>query len=307
MRVCYVDEAGCTGALPGPASDIQPVFVLCGVAIQAKDVGAFTHDFLTLKRKYFPNFSDAGTPYLSGILTEIKGSDIRKQAASGSRRKSRHAIGFLDKTVVLLETYQARLYGRVWVKDLAGPFNGRSVYTYSLQYICQWFNHCLQVDGATGMVVCDSRNKALNSIASHSIFTQKFRAVGDCYPRLHEMPTFGHSENHAGVQVADLVCSALLFPMAVDAYCRPALRSVHVRDYSILRDRFAARLDALQVRCPDPRREGRVSGGVVVDDKLTRRPRTIMFSPAGSGHFASNATDRGASVSSGSSVTNATR
>jgi hypothetical protein len=32
------------------------------------------------------------------------------------------------------------------------------------------------------------------------------------------MPTFGHSENHAGLQLADLVCSALLFPMAMDAY-----------------------------------------------------------------------------------------
>ena len=208
----------------------------------------------------------------------IKGADLRKQAVSASRRQSRHAIGFLDAVVRLLEKYEARLYGRVYVKGVGRPFNGRSVYTFSLQYICQWFDSSLGGEGTTGIVICDSRNKALNSIASHSVFTQKFQAAGDRYPRIPEMPTFGHSENHAGVQIADLVCSAFLFPMAVDAYCRGALKSVHVRNYSVLRDRFAARLEALQVRSPD--QIGKIRGGITVDDKLTLRPRGAMFSPA---------------------------
>jgi hypothetical protein len=276
MRICYVDEAGCTGALPSAGSDIQPVFVLCGVAFQESQLTDLTHEFLALKRRFFPNLPVASSHYLTWILTEIKGSDLRKQAVSPSRRHSRHALGFLDETVKLLERFDARIFGRVWVKGIGIPFNGRSVYTYSLQYICQWFDHCLGLEEDRGMVVCDSRNKALNTIASHSVFTQKFRAPGDLYPRICEMPTFGHSENHAGVQIADLLCSALLFPLAVDAYCRPFLTGVHTRPYGVLRDRFAERLEARQVRCTDPR-HGRISGGIVVDDKLGRRPRSLMF------------------------------
>lgn len=280
MRICYVDEAGCTGGLPSLVSDIQPVFVLCGVSFRVQDLGSLTHDFLQLKRRFFPNLLDSATaPYLSWVLPEIKGADLRKQAVSGSRRQHRHARGFLDAVLKLLEANDARLYGRVWVKGVAQPFNGRSVYTYSLQYICEWFDRCLAHDGDHGVVVADSRNKALNSIASHSVFTQKFRAAGDRYPRLVEMPTFGHSENHVGVQIADLICSGFLYPMAVDAYCRGVLRSVHARDYGILRDLFGARIEALQVRCPDPLRPSRVAGGIMVDDKLGRRAREAMFTP----------------------------
>jgi hypothetical protein len=277
VRVCYVDEAGCTGALPGPTSNVQPIFILCGVDVRAADVSPLTRDFLYLKRRFFPGICPPEAVYLSSILPEIKGADIRRQAVSSSRRQSRQALGFLDAVVKLLEKYEARLHGRIWIKGIGLPFNGRSVYTFSLQYICQWFDHCLGADDTTGVVICDSRNKALNSIASHSVFTQKFRAHGDRYPCLHEMPTFGHSENHAGVQIADLVCSALLFPMAVASYCAGILHSVHVKDYSVLAERYARRLDALQVRCADPARGDRVSGGITVDDKLTRRPRSKMF------------------------------
>lgn len=218
VRVCYVDEAGCTGALPTAHSDIQPVFVLAGVDFDGSAIAPLTDDFLMLKRRFFPNAAEPGALYLAWILQEIKGADLRRQAVSPSRRQSRHALGFLDAIVRLLEEYEARLYGRVWIKGVGDPFNGRSVYTFSLQYICQWFNERLAAGNERGIVVCDSRNKALNT-ASHSVFTQKFRAAGDRYPNLCEMPTFGHSENHAGVQIADLLCSAFLFPMAVDAYC----------------------------------------------------------------------------------------
>ena len=53
---------------------------------------------------------------------------------------------------------------------------------------------------------------------SHSIFTQKFSPAARNYQRLVELPTFGHSENHAGLQICDIVCSALLFPIACFAY-----------------------------------------------------------------------------------------
>ena len=48
--------------------------------------------------------------------------------------------------------------------------------------------------------------------------------VVDAYDRLMEMPMFGHSDNHAGIQAADMICSAFLFPMAAFVSRRSPLR-----------------------------------------------------------------------------------
>jgi hypothetical protein len=226
MRICYVDEAGCTGALHTPSSDVQPVFVLGGVDIPQASIHRVTHEFLHLKKRFYPNLAPKGATYLEWILTEIKGAELRKGAADPSHRKRRHSLGFLHETLSLLETEGARINGRVWIKAIGQPVNGRSIYTFSLQYICGCFNRQLEVDDDWGLLVCDSRNKALNSLASYSVFTQKFKARGDSIPRVLEMPVFGHSENHAGVQIADIICSALLFPLAVHAYCRTAVTNL---------------------------------------------------------------------------------
>jgi hypothetical protein len=278
MRICYVDEAGCTGSLPSPVSDVQPVFVLCGVDVPRDSIHRITHEYLHLKKRFYPNLAPRGATYLEWILTEIKGAELRKGAADPSRNKRRHALGFLHETLSLLEAEQARISGRVWVKAVGQPVNGRSVYTFSLQYICKCLNAQLEAENDAGLLVCDSRNKALNSLASFSIFTQKFKATGDTIPRVLEMPVFGHSENHAGVQIADVLCSALLFPLAVHAYCRGTVNNVHVRDYSYLRDRFTGRLDALQYRYHEGR-SGKLTGGIIVDDKIGHRPRAEMFPP----------------------------
>lgn len=103
--------------------------------------------------------------------------------------------------------------------------------------------------------------------------------AGDRHPRILEVPTFGHSENHAGLQLADLVASALLFPMAIDAYCRGTISNVHVRPgYWALRARYGARLDALQHRLEDPGHTSRrLVGGVMVDDQIGRQSRSVLF------------------------------
>lgn len=278
MRICYVDEAGCTGALQSPVSEVQPVFVLCGVDVPQESIHRITHEYLHLKQRFYPHLAPRGATYLEWILTEIKGAELRRGAADPGRNKRRHALGFLHETLSLLEAEGARISGRVWVKAIGQPVNGRSVYTFSLQYICRCLNAQMEAAGDTGLLVCDSRNKALNSLASFSVFTQKFKATGDTIPRVSEMPVFGHSENHAGVQIADVVCSALLFPLAVHAYCRGTVNNIHVRDYSYLRDRFTERLDALQYRYPDGP-AGKLTGGVIVDDKIGHRSRTEMFLP----------------------------
>ena len=280
MRICYVDEAGCTGGLPTATADIQPVFILCGVDLPLGSISEITREFISIKQQYFPrHVQQPDAPYLAWIPTEIKGADVRRHTLAGSRNKRRHAIGVLERVVRLLENHGARLYGRVIVKGVGRPCDGRAVYTSALQYIYRWFDHSLKRTSEKGIVVCDSRVKPLNTVASYSIFTQKHRARGDPFPRVLESPLFSHSENHAGVQLADLVCSGLLFPLAVHAYCRGQVRNIHVRDYSEIRERFTNRLEALQVRDYERYngRRGKLSGGITVDEGLGHRPRALMF------------------------------
>jgi hypothetical protein len=279
MHFCYVDEAGCTGVLPSATSNIQPLFAVCGLVFDESKIRDLTKEFISLKRAYFPTSLPAGSKHLAWILVEVKGSELRKQLANPSRRKRRHTIGFLDKVLDLLDAHDCRIKGRIWIKGIGAPFDGRSVYTWSIQYIHQHFNQWLSLKPDHGIVICDSRNKQLNSVVSHSIFTEKFRLAGDKHPHIAEMPTFGHSENHAGLQLADIVCSGLLFPMAVDAYCAGSVASIHVRpEYALLRPRYAARLEALQHRIVDPTgATPRRVGGVMVNDQLGKRPRRAMF------------------------------
>lgn len=216
---------------------------------------------------------------LEWILLEVKGAELRKQAIDPSRRQSRHAFGVLDEVLRLLEFYECRLIGRVWTKGVGQPFDGRAVYTSSIQYIHAWFNHWLEHKGDEGIVICDSRTQALNRTVSHSIFTEKHRVAGDRHPRILEVPTFGHSENHAGLQLADLVASAFLFPMAIDAYCLGTITGTHARrGYDALRTRYGARLEALQHRVNDADHvPPRLNGGIMVNDQMGRRSRAVMF------------------------------
>jgi len=278
MLFCYVDEAGCTGMLPSSTSQIQPVFVLAAVVFDQAGTQELTREFIYLKRRFFPNLPTQGGQYLSHILAEVKGAEIRRKAVACSRRERRHARGFLDNVIRLLEARQAKVFGRIWIKGIGTPFNGRSVYTSSMQAICLTFQHQLTSANEQGMVIADSRNKVKNATVSHSIFTQKYKAVGDEYGRVLEMPVFGHSENHAGIQVADLLCSALLFPIATSTYCLGHVSSVHVQaSYRDLKLRYGSRLKQLQFRFWDETR-GRWRGGYTVSDAIGQRSSSSLFS-----------------------------
>lgn len=272
MLICYLDEAGCTGCLPGSDSPIQPVFVPAGVILDAQHLPQLTLDFLRIKRRFYPR--RMGPRFLDAIRAEIKGSEIRAHVA-GRRGDRRHALGVLDAFMSLLEKYQAKLIGRVWVKEIGRENSNRALYTSSVQAICSYFHHLLNLQGSSGILIADARRKHQNSDVSHSVFTQKFSAAGDRLARLIEIPTYGHNENHVGLQLADWLCSALLFPLATYSYCRGHIRSVHVSDeYGIIRDRFGRRLMRLQYRY---QQRGRYIGGLVVSDGLAHRSGGLLF------------------------------
>jgi len=158
-----------------------------------------------------------------------------------------------------------------------GTMDGWSTYTFSTQAICTTFNHMLFSHNKTGVVICDSRAHPQNARVSFSIFTQKYKALGDPYPRIVEMPAFGHSENHAGLQVCDIICSALLFPIAAYSFCTGYVTNVHVdQGFKSLKARYGVALHDMQYRYLEAGSTHR-SGGLTVSDCLGRRSGWHLF------------------------------
>lgn len=274
MRVFYVDEAGCLGTLPTATAPIQPVFALAGIILRRECLQDFTLDWLHLKERFFPRLRPAD--FLDWIMVEIKGSELRKHVRQGPRDLRRHALGFMDKFLALLEQHDARLLGRIYVKPVGPVFNGRSVYTSAVQALAVDFQRYLETNTRQGLMVLDSRNKPKNTNVSHSVFTQKFQAGGDAYNRLMEMPMFGHSDNHAGIQAADMICSAFLFPMAAYVYCQGHVTNLHVHlQYYRIRDLFGERLKRLQFRYQDANNYWR--GGITVSDAIGHQRGGVLF------------------------------
>lgn len=278
MHLFYVDESGCLGTLPTATSPIQPVLALGGIVLEERKVAGFTRDWLNLKERFFPGLRLPDADFLDWILVEIKGAVLRKQVRAPGRDARRHALGFLDKTLGLLEKHEVRLLARVYVKPVGMPFNGRPVYTSAIQYLATDFQHFLRESSAEGLMILDSRNKPANANVAHSVFTQKYKATGDAYDRLLEMPVFGHSDNHAGLQAADTLCSAFLSPMAVYVYCLGRVNSLHVHaEYGRIRELFGERLKRLQYRYQGEQQRWR--GGITVNDALGHQKGSLFFGP----------------------------
>lgn len=289
MYICYIDESGCTGVLPASNSPIQPIFTLNALAINQRHIASLTWDLIHTKERFFPNlwknlYPDARgrtASILDWMTVELKGSDLRTRIRNpGNRNSLRQTHGVLNQILAIIEKYDIKLFGRIWVKGIGAPVDGNSIYTYSVQDICKSFNAYLASVDDVGVIISDSRTKVKNSPVQQSVVTLKYmQPGGDKLPRVLETPTFGHSENHAGLQLADLICSAFIFPMASYAYCLGAVTSVHVdASYSVLSRNYGARLRNLQYRYQDSA-TGRWLGGLRVNDGIAQKHGGYLFNP----------------------------
>ena len=278
-KICYVDEAGDLGALPldiKRKGNNQPVFVIGGLFIDTDRLYGITQDFIHLKQRFFPTLCPNSMKYLDRILPEIKGADIRKNALRGVHQQRRHAIGFMDKIMDLFERYEIQIVARIWVKVPGKDFNGNGVYSSSIQSIYEYFNHYLEESQDVGFCIMDSRDQIKNIMVSHSIFTQKFRILDPAYKNIPELPCFSHSNNHVGLQLCDILCSAFLFPIASYAYCKDVVHNVHVSaNTPYIRERFGERLKKLQHRYSNL--DNNYTGGLVVSDPVGKRSSSLMF------------------------------
>jgi hypothetical protein len=273
----YIDDAGDPEVLPNAVTNgVTPLFVIAAVAFDQACLHSVTMQYLALKRRFFPKLIKATPHLLEWVRPEIKGTDLKRMMRSEKRKERRTATTFINEVMNLLEANGAQVFARVWIKKIAEPVDKQAMTTFSIQACAANFQRLLEERDGQGLVVVDSSSPRLNAAVSHSIFTQKFKAAGDAYDRIIEMPVFGHSENHVGIQIADIVASGLIFPIASHVYCDGYVTSVHVHArFSEVKVRYASRLKRLQHRYYDD--SGFRRGGIVTSDKIANRSGNAMF------------------------------
>jgi hypothetical protein len=220
--------------------------------------------------------SENDRPEAPTILHAVKGADLRRNIGRGTPAQRRHAIRYLDEIIDLLKTHDARMIARIWIKGIAAPFDGRPVYTSSIQAICEYFQPFLTEQNDYGLVISDSRTKALNVNVSHSVFTQKYRFLAT--DTIGYM-SFQHS--HTAIIMRDyrsripcaLQCSFRSHRMF---YCAGHVTNVQVQpDFVLIKARYAPHLRSQQYRYQDA--AGSWRRGIVVADAIAQRSGSAMF------------------------------
>ena len=253
MYYCYVDESGNSEVINTPTDNVQPMVAISGMIIKADKIVSLTNDFVSLKRQFYPGLF-SGIPFgINSLLKEVKGSEIRsdiRKAANITDPKVQHHFLFLDKMFSLLKENEVKVLSRIWVKAFGAVLNDQSVYGITTQQFAVRLQSFLSDKESYGGLIADFRDPKRNSLISHSIYTQKYKRAGDAYPRIHELPTFAISDNHAMLQMCDLLCSAIVYPIAGIVLCSGFVNNTHTNpNYSWIAARYTKRLRAMQYNC----------------------------------------------------------
>lgn len=252
MHICYADESGDSQLIANAQDDKQPVLVIGGLFVDASSIVTLTRQFNALKRRFYPAEFAAAQHALDALLIEVKGSDIRtrvRKASSADDVSLKRDFRFLDEVLRLCKTHQVRLVARVWVKQFGAALDDKPVYTQTMQNIAARFQAYLAERTSRGTIIADYRDPKKNQYVSHCVFTQKHKVTngGDAYPLIEETATFGMSNNHACLQIMDLLCSAIIAPIAGRVVLDGIVQNVHThKNYEWIVRRFSRRLHALQ-------------------------------------------------------------
>ncbi len=279
MFLCYVDESGDSGTFQINNSTLNPLYVVTGLIVHHKEIAGVTSDFISAKRKFFPNRFTELKHFLDSILQEIKGNDIRKVIRDGDTRNRKTHIGYLDTCIRILRCHGVRLLGRALVKNPGEKNDDAAFYGRSMLHICQHFHAFLEQTNSSGFVVADGRNYAQDVRTTHSIFTQCYQTTApNSFPRLVEVPVYGQSQNFAMIQLADTICSAVMFPMIIDAYGGhlAGVANVHLSEnYGAVRDRYKQAIREMQYTYHNG---SRTVGGMLISDRLpANRSSSLLF------------------------------
>jgi len=275
VKICYIDESGGFEA-EGSTADATPLMVLVGLIVDHAQLRRLTRDFLELRQRFYRSSLPPGKPALDVLLDELKGSKVRRNLRAPARNERRHAVLFLDRVLDLLLGIDAKLVGRVWIKGKGEALDPAATYTFAVQDIARHFEHHLAATKDLGLVVCDARSHAKDILVGHSVVTQKHQTSGDAFPHLVDAPVFGRSQNYAGIQIADMIASAIVFPAAAYTYCTGHGHSVHNSPhYDTMRVALRSKVKRLRYGYPDA--TGKWRGGIIVSDRLAQRPSGLLF------------------------------
>lgn len=272
MFLCYIDESGDEQALRTRTD--PPVLVVGGLIVEEDQAKTLIWEFLQLKKQYNPSLSGERMRLSDLISFEMKGSDLRADMRSTSRRRRARAFTIVQRVLGLLEAHNVLVIGEIHVKG-EGALH-RWVYSECIANLADQFEVQLRAADSTGMMVLDARTKNKNVPSVQRITTKRFKTGGDVYKHLVESPVFGHSDAHVVLQIVDIVVSALLFPLACAGYCLCLLDNVHPSEaYIEVRGRFGARLRLLEHRYVDS--TGTRRGGIRVSDHMNHQPTIALF------------------------------
>jgi hypothetical protein len=278
LHLCYVDESGSAETYTRKHPSSTPVFALVGISVAAARQKSLTMAYLKLKKEFEPQLQRPGTRLTDNIRFEVKGSTLRAdlRRESGQRNRRRRAVGFVDKTLRLLEEHSCRLIGKVIVKAEDIEYRDSAIYPRAVADLAVTFNSQLGASMTEGVMILDARTKSKNEGNVHTITTRRFKTGGDPLGRLVEAPVFGHSDTHVPLQIADIIASAVIFPSACITYCGDdAWSDHHSPRYAEVRERFGQRIARLEHRYMDD--EGVMRGGFQVIDPVGRRPTHLLF------------------------------
>lgn len=275
MHFCFLDESGDSSTLTAYDDQKQAALIIAGLFIDARRLPGFTADFISLKKQFFPEkFASPGGSFFDALLFEIKGSDditavVRKKKARS--REGTRALLFLDGVLDMCIRHQTKLVGRAWIKELNVATEDKSVYTVSAQNIAERFQEYLSQQNSEGVIIADSRDPKRNRYVAHSVFTQMHKKSGSAYPRVQETVVFGISDNHAGLQVTDLLTSAALLPLLSKNYLIGRFRNAHTHPcMHIIAQRVERKIKALEFTYRHPHG---VCKGLTVADPRDRKAK----------------------------------
>lgn len=242
VDVCYLDESG--DEQPVTALGQSAIFAIGGFLVSADNADALLMEFLKLKQRTFRQLARPGVRLSDLITHEVKGAQLRRDLREGTRWSVYTAMSFLDQLLALLEKHSAKLVGQIYVKSDASL--SRYAYSIAVQKMISRVDKSYGAQRTRTLVVMDSRTKSKNTPTVRHLATQKFKSGSSDYKRLIETPVFGHSDAHPLIQIADIIVSGLLVPLAEVTFLPPDL--VPHRGYTRAKNEFAHRLDALQLR-----------------------------------------------------------
>ena len=207
-HICHIDESGDFGPLLSAGASVQPVLAVVGLIAPKSKIAQMESDFAQLRKtsEYLKNRRSALRQ--SHLPPEDKGHELRWGLRSDEPQWQAGALATLDATLNLLERAEAQVAGCVNIKPMDRKFNGKYAYVSSVLSIAANFHRILEAEDPEeearheGEIICDEQQQAKSAIR------RGFRR------RQLPVPEFGNSEQNAGIQIADWLCSAIIAPLA---------------------------------------------------------------------------------------------